>query len=166
MLLPYASLTSEHGIPCKCALFVLLFLIGFSLASCRGWGEGGADLESEEISMITLREAFRVGDDSAGDTIFFGDISGMAVNSSGQLFVGDTQDKMVSVFSAQGERVGKIGREGGGPGEFGDLRDVVLDQSDSIYVFDDTRTRSQFLILRLGSSGTWSQWKQTILWGI
>ena len=93
------------------------------------------DASSEE-SVLTLTEAFRIGDESAGDSLLFGFVLGMAVDSRGQLYITHDRLKRIRKFSKEGIQIGEIGREGEGPGEFIDMPDVHLGPGDSLYAWD------------------------------
>lgn len=64
-----------------------------------------------------LRETLRIG--SAADTgpTQFGDISALAVDSAGRIYVADLQAGEIRVFGSGGRFVRAIGRKGRGPGE-------------------------------------------------
>ncbi len=93
------------------------------------------DASSEE-SVLTLTEAFRIGDESASDSVLFGFVFGMAVDSRGQLYITHDRLKRIRKFSKEGILIGEIGREGEGPGEFIDMPDVHLGPGDSLYAWD------------------------------
>lgn len=129
-----ANLTPSFPILVSCLLWAIIH--GNSLAAGLG-GQGN--------SQIQVSELFRVGDEAAGDTVLFGSIGGLAVNSAGQIFVGDRQSMNVRVFSADGDQIGKFGSSGEGPGELGDIAGVYVGSSDSMYVYDfRRRTLSRF----------------------
>ncbi len=90
---------------------------------------------------LELTEIFRIGDDARGNTQQFGQIHDLAVNSVGQLLVGDGNAKVVYVFSEQGALVRAFGQQGEGPGEFRSILDVHVGPSDSVFVWDSSRER-------------------------
>ena len=98
----------------------------------------GADLEG---TALTLTEAYRIGDESAGDSLLFGFVYGLAVDSEGQLYI--THDRLMRIrkFSKQGVLMGEIGGVGEGPGEFVDLPDVYAGPGDSLYAWDSWASR-------------------------
>jgi len=96
-------------------------------------GEGET---SSEDSVLTLTEAFRIGDESASDSVLFGFVFGMAVDSRGHLYITHDRVKRIRKFSKEGILIGEIGREGEGPGEFIDMPDVHLGPGDSLYAWD------------------------------
>ena len=85
---------------------------------------------------LALTEVFRIGEEAEQDTILFGDILDMAVNSDGQLFLVDWDAESVYVFSATGDLEDRIGSRGKGPGEFEQAYGVAIGPGESIVVFD------------------------------
>lgn len=63
---------------------------------------------------------------------------GLAVDEDGSLFVTDAMDYAIKVFNAQGTLLRKAGRPGSGPGEFQNLREIVL-SSSFVFVTDQDR---------------------------
>lgn len=90
---------------------------------------------------LTLTEVFRIGDEMADDTVFFGDDPELAVNSRGQLFVTDDGIAGIRVFSDTGALMQMIGRAGEGPGEFEDTPIVHVGAKDTIYTLDTIADR-------------------------
>lgn len=72
-----------------------------------------ADAEQE----LVLDELWRAGDDEEAED-FFGVISDAVVDAAGDVYLLDSQLVEVKRYSADGEFLGTIGREGEGPGEF------------------------------------------------
>lgn len=70
-----------------------------------------------ENRVIALEKQWEVGADAESEVIF-GVISGLDVDSTGNVYVVDRQLTMVSRFSSDGEYLGQLGREGDGPGEY------------------------------------------------
>ena len=90
-------------------------------------------------SPYQFTEIFRIGDESAGDTILFRSHlhSQISVNSNGQLFVGGGwRESPIMSFSDRGDFAGYLGAVGAGPGEFRNSTSVIIGLEDSIYVFD------------------------------
>ena len=67
---------------------------------------------------VDVEEMWRLGGLSDAEEEFFGVISGITTDSDGNVYLLDAQLTEVKVFSANGEYVRTIGREGEGPGEF------------------------------------------------
>ena len=67
---------------------------------------------------VELEEAFRLGGDTDDDDQIFGVITQVRTDDEGNTYLLDSQLNEVRVFSAEGEFVEVLGREGEGPGEF------------------------------------------------
>ena len=124
------------------------------------------------VQDIGLTEIFRVGDQE-GDVALFGEVSDIDVNSRGEIFVIDSREKSVYAFTEEGRRMGAIGRDGAGPGEFAGPISVHITQGDSLYVFDRMLMRvsvfdpSTFTVIRVFSvSDNFSRGSPSTLLGI
>ena len=111
------------------------FSLCLLLTSCQPRADDLASVESN-APPIALTEVFRVGDEASGDTIIFGNIAGLAVNSVGHLFIADRSSGNISVFSSQFDYLGEFGSPGKAPGEFELLGHIAIGRGDSIYVSD------------------------------
>jgi len=74
--------------------------------------------------------------------------SGVAVDSSGNVYVADMQNNRIQKFSSDGTFLTKWGSEGYGDGQFGSPKGVAVDSSGNVYVADD------FRIQKFSSDGT------------
>jgi sugar lactone lactonase YvrE len=72
----------------------------------------------KEAVTSTAKELWRIGGDTDDENEFFGVVSQLLTDPSGNIYLLDTQLNHVKIFSPQGEFVRAIGREGEGPGEF------------------------------------------------
>jgi hypothetical protein len=79
----------------------------------------------EGRTTLTARELWRAGGEDDED-VFFGAISGVTADASGRLYVCDAQLNQVFVFSAAGQFLRALSREGDGPGEIRRPRDLLL----------------------------------------
>lgn len=109
------------------------FMLCLLLTSCRPGADEPISGEAN-APPIALTEVFRVGDEASGDSIIFGNIAGLAVNSLGHLFIGDRSSRNISVFSSEFDYLGQFGAPGKAPGEFEFLGSIVIGRGDSIYV--------------------------------
>jgi hypothetical protein len=73
---------------------------------------------------VRLEELWRVGGDD--DAIFFGLITKVLADELGNIYILDSQLAEVQVYSPGGEHLGTLFREGEGPGEVTQPRDMVL----------------------------------------
>jgi len=72
----------------------------------------------EEETTAELEELWRIGGDTDDEDEFFGVILQIMTDRAGNVYLLDTQLAEVKIFSADGDFVRSIGREGEGPGEF------------------------------------------------
>lgn len=73
---------------------------------------------TEDPVTIELEELWRVGGDTDNEDEFFGVIGRVTTDKDGNVYLLDSQLSEVKVFSADGEYLRTLGREGEGPGEF------------------------------------------------
>ena len=73
---------------------------------------------SNGAQTVSLEELWRLGGETDSDEEFFGVISQIATDPSGNVYLLDQQLNEVKIFAADGSYVRTIGREGEGPGEF------------------------------------------------
>ncbi len=77
------------------------------------------------VETLQMREMWRVGDDDDGD-ILFGLIPRASADGQGNVYVLDSQLNHVLVFSPTGELLRTLFREGEGPGEIRQPRDMMV----------------------------------------
>lgn len=70
----------------------------------------------------------------------FGEVAGVVVAGDGRIYVGDAQALEVRVYSPEGEFLFRFGRNGEGPGEFGNISGLRL-APDGIAVVDGQQAR-------------------------
>jgi len=75
-------------------------------------------------TTLSLEEVWRVGGEE--DDLLFGTVTETAVDQDGNVYLLDSQLCQVIVISPEGERVRTLSREGDGPGEVRQPRDLVL----------------------------------------
>jgi hypothetical protein len=69
---------------------------------------------------ITLAEDLAIGVLEGPEELMFGFVQAMAVDEKGGIYVFDGQVPALRYFDAEGNYVRTLGREGSGPGEYGD----------------------------------------------
>ena len=89
----------------------------------------GSDVSCASCSIVidtvaTLRNIFSFAGSLARDT------------ATGAIYAVDRSDNLLKVFSAEGRLMQTIGRRGGGPGEYEDVRNVLLGPGQTIHVLD------------------------------
>jgi hypothetical protein len=110
------------------AVSVLVFVLVSPLSAGQWKGEQtqkdgvlhvmnpGKGMESGQA--VALEELWRIGGDTDDEDEFFGVIAQILSDKKGNVYLLDTQLSQVKIFSADGEALRSIGREGEGPGEF------------------------------------------------
>jgi hypothetical protein len=71
----------------------------------------------------------------------FGEIGGVAVLSTGELWVGDSQSNLIQRYDQEGNFLGSLGGKGEGPGEFQKIWDLAGMPDGSVAVWDNYRNR-------------------------
>ncbi len=132
-----------HSFASELAACLLLLGATSSLSACISRVEDSADESVRRTSSgPALGVLFRIGDESSGDTILFGGIGELvAVDRAGRIFVGEEQDPVIYVFTADGSLVRIIGQKGSGPGEFQRLESIHSGPGDTLYAFDSQLDR-------------------------
>ncbi len=102
----------------------------------------GTSTVNAQTGIVELTEAYRIGDEGAGDSIFFRNVVSMAVDSQGRLYLTDyTGNKCIQLFSPDGVPTREIGREGGGTGEFEFTPTVHIGPGDTLYAWEQNSFR-------------------------
>ncbi len=68
---------------------------------------------------------------------------GVAVDSSGMVYVSECGNARVSVFTSEGRFVMSFGRKGKGPGEFDQPLGLAVDTNGVVYLCDNGNNRVQ-----------------------
>jgi len=102
----------------------------------------GTSTVNAQTGIVEFTEAYRIGDEGAGDSVLFGNVVSMAVDSQGRLYLTDfTGNKNIQMFSPDGVPIREIGREGGGPGEFEFTPTVHIGAGDTLYAWETNKFR-------------------------
>ncbi len=102
------------------------------------WPEGGA---------WQLTEVLRIGSSDGDPDYQFGQIAGITIGETGEVFVLDQQAAQIRVFDAAGTFARSIGSPGAGPGEIGAGASALLNISaDTIAVADMGNMRVQHFL--------------------
>lgn len=108
----------------------LVCALGFHASSFAGEWKGTEETRDGALHVmnpatpsngtvsVDVEELWRLGGETDSDEEFFGVISAVTTDKSGNVYLLDSQLAEIKVFSANGEYVRTIGREGEGPGEF------------------------------------------------
>ncbi|HXV13791.1 MAG TPA: 6-bladed beta-propeller [Candidatus Krumholzibacteria bacterium] len=87
-----------------------------------------------ESATIKLPELWRLGGDSEDEEEFFGVISDIDIDATGQVYLLDSQLNEAKIYTKDGEFVRSIGREGEGPGEFRMPSSMFFTKDDKVAV--------------------------------
>lgn len=88
----------------------------------------------------TLIEALRIGSlDGTCDA--FGEVTSLAVDADGRIYVADRQANEIRLFSPRGECLRTFGRSGDGPGEFSWLAGITWQPPGYLWAIDAIRDR-------------------------
>ena len=124
---------------------VSLFVISASPSIAAEWlgqeseGDGIAHVWNPSKSVhvpetLDAEELWRLGEDPDAEDEFFGFVSAIDVDAGGDVYLLDSQLNEVMIYSADGEYLRSIGREGDGPGEFRRPRTMFLTPDGKVAV--------------------------------
>jgi tripartite motif-containing protein 71 len=111
------------------------------------------------------------GEFGSGDAIVFVGPTGIAVDSSGNVYVADFGNSRIQKFTADGKFITKWGARGSGDGEFSRPQGIALDSSGNVYVADSGSdiiqkfTADGKFITKWGSEGSVRPVKNTLFEG-
>jgi hypothetical protein len=88
---------------------------------------------------ISLEPVVTLGEPD-GPGMLEADVNSVALDSRGRFFV-FAGGPYFWVFEPDGTPIRRVGRQGGGPGEFQRVTGIVMDSEDSVYVFDPGQGR-------------------------
>ncbi len=99
----------------------------------------------QPIYDITIQKDIDIGNINIEKELM-GGINDIAVDDSGRVYLADTQQKTIHVFSSDGQFLQNLGRRGSGPGEFGHIFDMKI-QGNRLFAFDPTLYRINYYSL-------------------
>ncbi len=125
--------TSLNGL----SILILLCTAVFSACSNNQSQNQSGTSGSSQPAVLSIEEVVRIGDEAAGDTIFFASIGDIAVNSRGQMFIEERGPAAIRGFDSDGSYLADVGAVGQGPGEYPDELSggVLTGPADSVYVY-------------------------------
>lgn len=86
---------------------------------------------------VEIVEDLAIGVLQGPEELMFGDVSRLAEDPDGGIYVLDAQLPVIRHFDRTGKSLGTVGRSGSGPGEYGRLSlGMVVDPSGTLYVHD------------------------------
>lgn len=104
---------------------------------------GALVLPPRPLAADTLRARIvaTISEESPRTPFLLGEISGLAWDAAGRLYVADFQDPRVVVFDSTGRHLATIGRKGEGPGEFTAPTGPIIAPDGSLYVRNMSRVQ-------------------------
>lgn len=93
------------------------------------WGEG-------EAWSVALDATFGGGADETRPEYLFGEISALAVDARGTVYVADATAQQVRAFASDGTHLRSYGSPGSGPGELGSFVNGVAVSGNTLFVVD------------------------------
>jgi sugar lactone lactonase YvrE len=95
----------------------------------------------DESTAWHLEEELRIGIDDGVGPDLFGQITDIAVDDYGRIYILEGQAQEIRVFNADGTYLRTIGRQGGGPGEFQRAGALRWDPEGRLWVVDPGNAR-------------------------
>ncbi len=92
-----------------------------------------------ETDTVLARRDLEIGGDEGRPEMLFGTILGLELDGAGRMFVSDVQDVSVRVFGEGPTLLGRIGREGDGPGEYRFPGGLVFGPDGTLHLRDAER---------------------------
>ena len=81
--------------------------------------------------------------------------TGIALDTSGQVYVTDTNNNRVQKFDSNGNFVGQWGSQGSGNGQFNNPTGIAVDQTNKVYIADTSNYRLQQFDTSGNYQGQW-----------
>lgn len=120
----------------------LMVLISFViLTNCSGKSDSIGEMIDPANFAETTHKLSEILIIQENEEFFFGQISTVQPTSRGHILVGDITAKKFHVFDRNGIRIGEIGKEGSGPGEFQQMGSSIMTSGDTLMVMDWSNAR-------------------------
>lgn len=158
---PAALVTAARtGALTPTAAFALALVLGLGAVGCEGGTEAGSTPAPGEFVVETLDDGSTLvrhggldeppvahvlepdlvlGELDAPEEEHFSQVSGLSVNSEGQIHVLDLRTRQVRVFGPDGAWLRSLSRAGEGPGEIQSGNALLHDEEDLLWVHDASR---------------------------
>jgi hypothetical protein len=123
----------------------VLWLLLLSLMGCSEQETQSADSTSSDVVTAVLKA--QIGAIEGAEEYLFGDITSVASDVEGRIYIADRIGSSVRVFDSTGAHLAWLGTEGEGPGEYQWPNDLAFDVNGHLVVRDANR------LTVLGTSG-------------
>ena len=110
----------------------------------------GIDVDESGRRYVSGEFLSKWGSKGSGDGEF-SNPHAIAVDGSGKVYVADTGNNRVQVFSSDGVYLGQWGSFGDGDGQFSNPQGIAADYSGNVYVADTGNDRVQVFSVELGT---------------
>lgn len=108
-----------------------------ALMACDSSESASQTAMSSDTTVVT--RIATIGELEGPEEYLFGDITSVAADTDGRIYVADRIGSSVRAYHSTGRHLAWIGREGEGPGEFQWPNDLVFDPAGRLFVRDATR---------------------------
>src|SRR5699024_8590627 len=121
-------------------LAFLVLWVGCSNQQSADLPEHLDDLQNLTIYSAAVDPAYQLNMEreqvfGGSQDVLIGNISQLEADSSGRIYIGDSQQKSIHVFQPDGNYLTSIGGEGHGPGEFQWIGNMQI-LSNKLFVYD------------------------------
>jgi hypothetical protein len=129
---------ARSGTIIKTKIFTLLIIMKYQLILIFVLLVSCSTKQSSEFENLESLSYDKDLITTAGNNdVLIGNMAGLEVDDSNQIYIADTKLQKIHVFSSEGKFLESIGRRGKGPGEFENLNPRIKIQSDRLYVLQN-----------------------------
>ncbi len=140
------TIRHRHPASAGIALLLFIFLAGTVLAEAPVVKNTATPAQG--VQTVGMKELWRAGGDD--DDVFFGTLGRVQTDAQGNIYLLDGQLGQVHKYSADGEHLAVIGREGDGPGEMRRPSDMFISEDGVVNILQGMPGR----ITRINPDGT------------
>jgi hypothetical protein len=90
---------------------------------------------------MVLSKIWTIGENNINEKYDFAAISDIIVDSNGNIYVCDSKDHCIKIYSAQGEYIKSIGKKGQGPGELLGPRYMGFGPDKKLFIYEPNNRR-------------------------
>jgi hypothetical protein len=84
--------------------------------------------------LLSERPVTRIGSEEDPDSLLIGEITDLAIDTQGRVFLLDGKSHTVRFYRTDGKPLGRLGRYGHGPGELSDPRAITIGPDGRLYI--------------------------------
>lgn len=124
--------------PVRRAVGAAVLLAAALAAGCAGPGDAGDGGAGRDRAAVA-EPVVTIGRVEGPEETIFGDVTSVAADGDGRIYVADRIGSLLRVYGADGRFLRQIGREGRGPGEYESPVDLAFGPEGRLYVRDANR---------------------------